>query len=116
MQKENVIALRDALMSGNPDAHIQVICDNLYNFRTPNDILDWDDDNGVLRVLKTNEDYHHTVGERFQIITVEYDVIQYIMLDCGKITVERLCSELGFTEDNINKSKEFITTATTIKL
>lgn len=116
MQKENVIRLRDTLKGSNPNAKLEVICDNVIFFKEPNDILDWDDENGVLRVLKTNEDIHLQVTERFQFITVEYDIIQYINLDCGKKSVERICNELDFSAENIERAKEFIITASTIQL
>lgn len=116
MQKENVIRLRDALKGQVPNAQLEVICDNVMFFKEPNDILDWDDENGVLRVIKTNEDHHHTTNSAFQIWTVEYEIIQYINLDCGKKSIERICNELGFSADNIEKAKEFVIKATTIQL
>lgn len=85
-------------------------------FKEPNDILHWDDENGVLIVLKTNEDYHHGTLAEFQFWTVEYDIIQYINLDCGKKSVERISNELGFTAEEIDKCKDFVTKATTIHL
>lgn len=116
MLKEHVIALRDKLKGQIPNANLEVWCDNSIFYNEPNDILDWDDKNGILRVLRTSENYAHDLQGEFQFCTTEYDFIQFINSDCGRASVARIAKDLEFSEENVERAKDLVHRATTISL
>lgn len=121
MEKEHVIQLRDKLKGQNPTGDLEIWCDNSIFYIDSNrddygDIVDWDDEMGVLRVIKTTENTHHNEMNEFIVTCVDYEIIQYLNMDCSRHGTERIAKDLGFSAANIEKLKKFVKRATTIYL
>ena len=116
MEKSEVIRIRDIYKSLPIKPGLEVICDNMIYFRDWQDILHWDDDRGILTVVKQNENYHHGEGKELEFNTCDYATIQFINFNCGKKSVERIVKDLNFTEDEIKQVLDFVKAVTTIKL
>ena len=96
MTKENVIAIREAL-KGEKKCPVKLICDNMILIDEANEVVIWDDDNGVVKVIRPNPNAIDKKGANIQIIETEYDLIQYIHISAN-IDVLR-----DYTKDLVNK-------------
>ena len=116
MQKENVIFLRDTLKGKLPNAKLRVTCDNMMLFDEVKDVLHWDDEKGVVVVFRHTDDYARDASGEFEIFTTEYDMIQFITLDCGRLSVERIAKEIGLNEELLTEVRQLVNDATHIVL
>ena len=116
MQKENVIFLRDTLKGKLPNAKLRVTCDNMMLFDESKDVIHWDDDKGVVVVIRHTDDYARDASGEFEVFTTEYEMIQYITLDCGRLSVERSAGEIGLNEELMAELKQLVHDATHIVL
>lgn len=116
MKKENVIYLRDTLKGQLSDAKLRVTCDNMIFFNESQDVVNWDDEKGIVTVIKHSDDYAREANGEFEIITTEYELIQFITLDCGRLSVKRIANALGFGEVEMSEADKLIYDATHINL
>lgn len=116
MQKENVIFLRDTLKGQIANAKLRVTCDNMIFFNESQDVIHWDDDKGIVVVFKHTDDYARDASGEFEIITTEYELIQFITLDCGRLSVERIAGEIGINEELKTELAQLVHDATHIQL
>ena len=88
---------------------LQITCDNSVVFVTnPDDILSWDDTEGVLRAFRLSDDNMYDANSIFEVSAVAYDQIQYIDIFCNEKTFERIANDFKLSEEDIKRVKALI--------
>lgn len=112
MEKTLVKEMREKLIGPLADSgryHLQIVCDNSVLFKTnPDDILDWDDEAGVLRAFRFADDNMYNSNTRFEVSICSYDQIQYIEFFCNEHTFTRVASDLKISDANMKKVEALI--------
>lgn len=112
MEKTLVKEMREKLIGPLGDSgryHLQIVCDNSVLFKTnPDDILDWDDNAGVLRAFRVADDNMYNSNTRFEVSVCSYDQIQYIEFFCNEHTFVRAAKDLNISDTNIKKVEALV--------
>lgn len=111
MEKTVVKQMREKLIGTLKPGmyHLQIVCDNSVLFKTnPDDILDWDDDAGILRAFRFSDGNIYNKNTMFEVSIVEYDVIQYIEFFCNEHTFKRLATDLNVSTDNAKRIEQLV--------
>lgn len=98
---KNLKDRRDKLKKDNPQAYLTLIVDNMLYIKESIDPIVWDDTNGVLYVLKLNED-HRDWPRQFTVQTVDYESIFSLEIDATKSDIIGIAKDCGFEEEVID--------------
>lgn len=100
MERETVIKMRDKLKGEMKDAKLRLICDNMMLFNEKTDVIQWNDDEGILVAFRKSVDYSASGDAEFSVTVMQYSDIQYMILDCGRKSIERIGNDLELNEES----------------
>ena len=108
MEIADVIKIREILKSvkdvnGDPAA-ISIVGDNMKLADERFDFLKWDDDNGILYILKQNPEKGIVGKAKINVMCTAYENIQYMSVNVDKSRFSEFAISQGFTSIQVNNA------------